>query len=129
MSEFLSTQTGTWIGIILSVLSGAFAQTMMKLGTRQLGQFTDGRALQYLSRLFLSPLILLAIAAYGIGVIIYMFVLSRTDLSFIYPVMTALGLMCATLISATLFREQISLIRLAGIGVVVLGVALISKSA
>lgn len=129
MSEFLSTQTGTWIGIILSVLSGAFAQTMMKLGTRQLGQFTDGRALQYLSRLFLSPLILLAIAAYGIGVIIYMFVLSRTDLSFIYPVMTALGLVCATLISAALFREHISLTRLAGIAVVILGVFFVARSA
>ena len=129
MTEFLNTSLGTWTGIILSVLSGAFAQTMMKLGTRRLEQFADVTALQYLSRLLLSPLILLAIAAYGIGVIIYMFVLSRTDLSFIYPVMTALGLMCATLISATLFREQISLIRLAGIAVVILGVFFVARSA
>ena len=128
MSRFLNTQTVTWIGIILSVLSGAFAQTMMKMGTRRLGQFTGVTALQYLSRLLLSPLILLAIAAYGIGVVIYMFVLSRTDLSFIYPVMTGLGLTCATIISATLFREQISLTRLAGIGVVILGVFLVSRS-
>jgi len=129
MLEFLNTPVGTWTGIILSVLSGAFAQTMMKLGTRQLGQFSNMSFLQHLSRLLLSPLILLAIASYGIGVIIYMFVLSRTDLSFLYPVMTALGLVFATIISATLFHEQISMIRLAGIAVVIIGVFLISKSA
>ena len=129
MTAFLNTSLSTWTGIALSVLSGAFAQTMMKLGTRRLEQFADVTALQYLSRLLLSPLILLAIAAYGIGVIIYMFVLSRTDLSFIYPVMTALGLVCATLISAALFREQISLTRLAGIAVVILGVFFVARSA
>jgi multidrug transporter EmrE-like cation transporter len=129
MTDFLNTSLGTWTGIALSVLSGAFAQTMMKLGTRRLGQFTDVTALQYLSRLLLSPLILLAITAYGFGVIIYMFVLSRTDLSFIYPVMTALGLVCATLISATLLREQVSLVRLAGVATMILGVFLVSRSA
>ena len=129
MSEFLSTQTGTWVGIVLSVLSGAFAQTMMKLGTRRLGQADSIPLLQYLSQLIFSPLILLATASYGLGVIIYMFILSRTDLSFLYPVMTALGLIFATIISAVLFQEQISAIRLAGIIVVIMGVFLISKSA
>jgi len=129
MSEFLSTPTGTWAGIVLSVLSGALAQTLMKLGTRRLGQFDNVPFLQYLSQLILSPSILLAIVSYGLGVIIYMFVLSRTDLSFLYPVMTAIGLVFATIISTILFQEQISAVRLAGIVVVIMGVFLVSRSA
>jgi drug/metabolite transporter (DMT)-like permease len=82
---------------------------------------------QYLFKLMLSPVILLAIASYGLGVVFYMFMLSRLDLSFLYPVMTALGLIIAALVSATLFHEQISLTRLSGIAVVIIGVFLISK--
>jgi len=129
MSEFLSTPLGTWTGIVASVLSGTFAQTMMKLGTRRLGQFADVSFLQYISKLLVSPLILVALASYGIGVIIYMFILSRTDLSFLYPVMTTLGLVFATIVSAALLHEHISLVRLAGIAVTIIGVFLISKTA
>jgi drug/metabolite transporter (DMT)-like permease len=128
MSAFLSTPLGKWTGIMIAVITGAFAQTTMKLGTRQAGAFGDEPFLQYLFKLMLSPLILLAIASYGLGVIFYMFMLSRLDLSFLYPVMTALGLIIATLVSATLFHEQISLTRLSGIAVVIIGVFLISKS-
>ena len=128
MSAFLSTSLGKWTGIIISVLTGAFAQTMMKSGTSQLGMFGDTPFFQYLFKLLTSPLILLAIASYGLGVIFYMFMLSRLDLSLLYPVMTALGLVLATLISALFFHEQISLTRLSGIAVVIIGVFLISKS-
>ena len=128
MSEFLSTPLGTWTGIVVSVLSGTFAQVMMKLGTRRLGEFADMSFFQYLSQLLVSPLILLAVASYGVGVIIYMFVLSRTDLSFLYPVMTTLGLVFATIVSAALLNEHISPVRLAGIAVTIIGVFLISKS-
>ena len=127
MSAFLSTPLGKWTGIMIAVITGAFAQTMMKLGTRQLGAFGDVPFSQYLFKLMLSPVILLAIASYGLGVIFYMFMLSRLDLSFLYPVMTALGLIIATLVSSTLFHEQISLTRLSGIAVVIIGVFSISK--
>lgn len=128
MSIFLNTPLGKWTGIMIAVLTGAFAQTMMKLGTRQVGAFGDIPVLEYLFRLVFSPLILLAIASYGVGVIFYMFMLSRLDLSFLYPVMTALGLIIAAFVSATFFREQISLARLGGIVVMIIGVFLVSRS-
>ena len=128
MSAFLSTTLGKWTGIMIAVLSGAFAQTMMKLGTRQVGAFGDTPFFEYLLKLVFSPLILLAIASYGLGVIFYMFMLSRLDLSFLYPVMTALGLVLATLVSVALFHEQVSLTRLSGVVVMIIGVFLVSKS-
>ena len=101
---------------------------MMKLGTRQLGAFGETPFFTYLFKLLTMPLILLAIASYGFGVIFYMFMLSRLDLSFLYPVMTALGLVVTTVISATLLGEAISLVRLGGIVLMVVGVFLVSKS-
>ena len=128
MSAFLNTASGKWVGIIISVLTGTVAQTMMKMGTRQVGAFGDTPFFQYLIKLLFSPLILVAIAAYAFGVIFYMFMLSRLDLSFLYPVMTALGLVFASIVSATVFHEHISLVRLGGIALMVIGVFVVSRT-
>ncbi len=128
MATFLSTPLGQWTGIVTSVLIGGFAQTMMKLGTKKIGEFGDTPALDYLLRLMTSPFILLAVAAYGLAVILYMLILSRTDLSYLYPVMTALGLVLSSLISAFIFGEHISPMRMGSIAVVIAGVLMLSRS-
>jgi multidrug transporter EmrE-like cation transporter len=128
MVEFLDTNVGQWTGILIAVLTGTVAQTMMKFGTDRVGRFGDTPVLEYLFRLITNPFVLLAIAAYGFGVIFYMFMLSRLDLSFLYPVMVALGLVFASIVSAFIFQEQITLVRLGGIIVVIAGVFLVSMS-
>jgi multidrug transporter EmrE-like cation transporter len=128
MAEFLSTPLGQWAGICITVLTGGIAQTMMKLGTDRVGRFGETPVLEYLVRLITNPFVILAIMAYGFGVIFYMFMLSRLDLSFLYPVMVALGLVLATLISSLIFREQVSLVRLSGIVVVIVGVFVLAQS-
>ena len=128
MSAFLNTSLGEWAGIVVAVLTGALAQTLMKLGTRQVGSFGGLPFFQYLLRLLTTPLILAAIASYGFGVIFYMFMLSRLDLSFLYPVMTALGLVFTSIISALLLGEQLSPLRLGGIALMVAAVFLVSRT-
>ena len=127
MSAFLGTPLGKWTGIGIAVLTGAFAQTLMKSGTTRLGAFGDTPFFEYVIKLLFSPQVLLAIASYGFGVIFYMMMLSRLELSFLYPVMTALGLILATFVSATLFHEQISLLRIGGIALMIAGVLLVSR--
>jgi len=128
MAQFLSTPLGQWTGIIIAVATGAVAQTMMKLGTQRVGRFGESPALDFLFRLLTNPFVLVAILAYGFGVIFYMFMLSRLDLSYLYPVMTALGLIFATLVSSVILGEHVSLVRLSGIAVVIVGVFLVGQS-
>jgi multidrug transporter EmrE-like cation transporter len=128
MGAFLSTSLGQWTGIFIAVLTGAVAQTMMKFGTNRVGQFGDGALVDYLLRLMTNPFVIVAILSYGFGVIFYMFMLSRLDLSFLYPVMTALGLVLATLVSAVILGEHVSLMRLGGIALVILGVFMVGQS-
>ena len=128
MATFLSTPLGQWTGILIAVATGGVAQTMMKLGTQRVGRFGETPVVDYVFRLITNPFVILAILAYGFGVIFYMLMLSRLDLSYLYPVMVALGLVLATLISSFIFREQISLVRLSGIGVVILGVLVLAQS-
>lgn len=128
LAEFLSTPLGQWTGILIAVLTGSFAQTMMKFGTERVGRFGDTPVMEYLLRLMTNPFVILAIMAYGFGVIFYMFMLSRLDLSYLYPVMVALGLVFATIVSSLIFREQISAQRIGGIVVVILGIFLVGQS-
>lgn len=128
MGAFLSTSLGQWTGILIAVLTGAIAQTMMKFGTQRVGEFGETPVFSYLFRLLTNPFIIVAILAYGFGVIFYMFMLSRLDLSYLYPIMTALGLLLATIVSAYIFGEQISFIRLVGIFVVGVGVFMVGRS-
>ena len=128
MAQFLSTPLGQWTGIVIAVATGAVAQTMMKLGTQRVGRFGESPPLDFLFRLLTNPFVLVAILAYGFGVIFYMFMLSRLDLSFLYPVMTALGLIFATLVSSVILGEHVSLVRLSGIAVVIVGVFLVGRS-
>ena len=128
MAEFLDTTLGQWIGILVAVLTGTVAQTLMKVGTSRVGRFGETPALDFLWQLITNPFVLVAIGAYGFGVIFYMFMLSRLDLSFLYPVMTALGLVFATTVSSLILQEQVSLVRVGGIVVVIAGVFLVSLS-
>ena len=128
MAQFLSTPLGQWTGIVIAVATGAVAQTMMKLGTQRVGRFGESPPLDFLCRLLTNPFVLVAILAYGFGVIFYMFMLSRLDLSYLYPVMTALGLIFATLVSSVILGEHVSLVRLSGIAVVIVGVFLVGRS-
>ena len=128
MTEFLSTPLGQWTGIVIAVATGAIAQTMMKFGTERVGPFGETPVVEYVFRLFTNPYVILAIVAYGFGVLFYMFMLSLLDLSFLYPVMVALGLVFATIVSSLIFHENISLVRLGGIAVVILGVFMLARS-
>jgi len=128
MAEFLSTPLGQWTGILIAVLTGSIAQTMMKFGTERVGRFGEAPVVEYLLRLMTNPFVILAILAYGFGVIFYMFMLSRLDLSYLYPMMVALGLVFATIVSSLIFREQISAQRIGGIVVVILGIFLVGQS-
>jgi multidrug transporter EmrE-like cation transporter len=128
MEDFLSTPVGQWTGISIAVLTGGFAQAMMKFGTQRVGEFGESPALEYLLRLLTNPFVLLAILAYGVGVIAYMFMLSRLDLSYLYPLMVALGLILSTIVAALVFHERISLLRLGGIAVVIAGIFLLARS-
>jgi multidrug transporter EmrE-like cation transporter len=128
MASTLSTPWGRWAGIVVTMLVGAFAQTMMKLGTQRVGEFGDTPVVPYVIKLLTNPFVILAICAYGAGVILYMFILSLVDLSYIYPVMTALGMVLTAIVARLVFGESISVQRLGGIAVIILGVFITGRS-
>jgi drug/metabolite transporter (DMT)-like permease len=82
------------------------------------------RLLQY----FLAPFVVLGLAVYGAGTLLWILVVSKREISYLYPI-TALNYVLIGVGGMLLFDEPVSLMRWAGILVVVLGVALMQTSA
>ncbi|MDZ8183966.1 MAG: SMR family transporter [Nostoc sp. ChiSLP02] len=118
-----------YIPLILSgVFLNAFAQLFLKKGMLTIGYFDFSLAniLPILFKVALNPFIILGLACYVISVGLWMLVLSRVEVSFAYPFLSV-GYIITAIIGYTVFHENLSVNRLAGIFFICLGVIFISK--
>lgn len=75
-----------FIVIFFTVFLSACAQLMLKMGAAAtLGAGQLGAPFDVIVKVMLSPLILSGIVTYGVSVLIWIWVLSRVDLSVAYP--------------------------------------------
>ena len=105
-------------------------QLSWKLGLNQTGGgfLTWGSSIfTTVGHLLTNSYFLLGCAAYAVAVILWFYLLSRYDLSYIYP-FTAL-LYVGTLLGAGVFLEEtIPLSRWVGVVIIVIGVSLLSRA-
>nr|WP_269746014.1 EamA family transporter [Paenibacillus sp. D9] len=105
--------------MIVSILLGACAQILMKMGTMKI-------QLSLLS-VITNINIISGLVCYGLSACLWIVAISKIDLSFAYP-MVALGYVIVFILSYFLLGESISILRMAGLVTIVLGVIMIAKS-
>lgn len=117
------------IYILAAVLASAVGQLVLKKGMGSMGVLTldAGHLGGILARIMTNPYILLGLAIYACGTLFWLVALSRVDLSYAYP-FVSFSYVVMLVASWLLLNEQISLLRIAGSAVVILGVLLISRS-
>jgi drug/metabolite transporter (DMT)-like permease len=117
------------IYILISILGGAAGQVMLKKGMALIGPLTLD--IHTLGNTFLhlatNPFVLLGLFTYALSTVFWLAALSRVDLSYAYP-FASLSYVGMLIASWLIFKEDISLLRLAGCLVVGMGVFLISRS-
>jgi multidrug transporter EmrE-like cation transporter len=115
--------------IMISVLGGAVGQILLKKGMGGMGPLTLslGKLGELLWRMGTNPYVIAGLAIYVTGTVFWLVALSRVDLSYAYP-FASLSYVVMLIAAWLLFKEDLSLLRLAGTGVVILGVLLISRS-
>ncbi len=107
-------------GILLSVFLNAAGQILFKAA----------RSIQPdapLTALFLHPETWLGFAVYGLSALVWLWVLTKAQLSYAYPLL-ALTFPLVVALSAFFFAESVSLLRWVGVGVIVLGVSLLART-
>ena len=110
--------------VALSLVGNVCGQLLLKKGMTWIAR-TPGRSV--LIRMITSPWVIVGMLIYGMGVVFWIYALSYLQLSYAYPFgsLAYIGIMIG---SYVLFKEPISRLRLAGIGIIIFGLLLISQS-
>jgi multidrug transporter EmrE-like cation transporter len=102
-------------------------QLLMKKGMMAFGTFPISQMLANIIPMFLNPWVFIGFACFGLSSLFWLVVLSRLPLSLVYP-MVSVAYVIVALFSWYFFKENVSVVRWVGIGVIILGVVLISRS-
>jgi multidrug transporter EmrE-like cation transporter len=120
---------GPQLALVLSgVLLNAIAQLLLKAGAGSIAglELRAGNAVAIAWRLLNIPIIA-GLGCYVLSVVFWIFALARVEVSVAYP-MLSLGYVVNALAAWWLFDESLSSTRIAGIGVILVGVWLVARS-
>ena len=136
LNDYMQPKKGKVIPMIVfillavAIIAGVAGQTMLKKGaneaTANLGPFNA--ALDHALNLFLNPLVIVGVLCYGISAFAYIIALTQTDVSVALPI-TSLTYVLVAISAFALLGETVTLLRWAGIALVVLGSVLVGFSA
>ena len=118
---------GNYFILGISILLAVVGQLLMKKGMMIFGSFPATQLLHKLIPMFLNPWVFFGFVSFGLSSIFWLVVLSRMELSLVYP-MVSVAYVLVALASWFFFKENVSLVRGMGIAVIILGVFLISRS-
>jgi drug/metabolite transporter (DMT)-like permease len=111
----------------ISILLAVAGQLLMKKGMMIFGTFPARQLLFKIIPMFLNPYVFVGLACFGMSAVFWLIVLSRLELSLVYP-MVSVAYILVAILSWIFFKENVTLIRWLGILVIVFGVFLISRS-
>jgi len=112
--------------ILASVALSALAQLALKTGTGAAAR-SRGAGSELLA-MAQSPYILGGLALYGLGAVLWLFVLASAPLSLAYP-FVGLGFIFTMLAGALVLGEQVTAGRIAGTLLIAAGCVLVARSA
>jgi multidrug transporter EmrE-like cation transporter len=115
--------------LMTGVLLNAGAQLLLKAGTNAVGAFEFSRdnIVPVGWKLATEPHIAGGLACYVISVVVWIMALSRVQVSVAYPLLSV-GYVVNAIAAWYLFGEALTPLRLAGIGVIIIGVCLVTRS-
>ena len=115
--------------ILTGVMLNAAAQILMKTGTNAIGyfDFSVANIVPVGWKLASNPHIIGAMGCYVFGVVIWILALSRVQVSIAYPLLS-LGYVVNAVAAWYLFNESFNPAKVIGMGVIILGVIIISRA-
>lgn len=114
-----------WLGLMLAIAMDTFVQLCWKLAVDRIPD-TIG-LWESVYHILPDPFFQIALLLFILQFFNWMMVLTRADLSYVQPI-TALSYLTVTSASIMLFHEQISMLRVTGLAMILLGVWFISQT-
>ncbi|HEY7338981.1 MAG TPA: hypothetical protein VH639_29090 [Bryobacteraceae bacterium] len=113
------------LAVLLCTFINAASQAFIKLGTASLGEHPT--MVETAVGIFTKPLLFTGYALLGASTVLFVLALRKGELSLLYPVLT-LGYVWVTVLSAVAFHESMNPLKLAGVTVIIAGVAVLGRA-
>lgn len=110
-----------------AVFLGSAGHLLIKLGLTLGAARAGSTILVRIGHYLMQPWVIAGLAIYAAGTLLWVYAVSQRQISFLYP-LTALTYALVAVGGRFLFNESVSPARWAGIGVVVIGVAMLQFS-
>ena len=120
----------TLLLVVVAVALGGAGHVMLSKSIRPVGDLTEaptGRLAGMVGRALSSPWLVAGIALQALFFVTYLMLLSRADVSQLLP-MTALDYIVVALLAQWILGDVVTPARWAGIGLIAIGVALVSRT-
>ena len=116
------------LGLAFTSIATAACQTLFKQALTAIGTMpVSGEVVSYFIKLLLQPSFLFALFLYGLALIMWLYLLSGTQLSVIYPIGIALNVVTTLVATRIFLGEAISLVHLVGILTIIAGIFLVAR--
>lgn len=115
-----------YVVVALSVLATIFAQLSLKKGMLLHGKITSVESLRW-GDLLANVYLWIGGISYVVAFALYLVLLSRYELSRIYPITTSLAFVLVVMASSNLFREAMGWDKILGVGFILLGITFLSQ--
>ncbi len=115
--------------LMLGVLLNAGAQLLLKAGTNAIGhfEFSAANIVPIGLKIALEPHIMGGVGCYVVSLVVWIMGLSRVEVSVAYPLLSV-GYLINALAAWYLFGESLTAQKLVGIGFIIAGVFLVTRS-
>jgi drug/metabolite transporter (DMT)-like permease len=119
--------TATIIGCVLLTTAGQIALKLGASNPALAGLLENGNLAAFATRALSAPVILAGLFLYALSTVLWLFILARAELSFAYP-FVSLGFVLTAFFGRYALHEPLTMARVAGIALIVLGVIFVSRS-
>lgn len=116
--------------LIISVLSNVTANILLKRGVNKVGGFALSREsfVADITRAAFNPFIVGGLMLYGFSFVIWLRVLSISDLSKAYPIFVTFVFILTTIGSVVFLKESVTWMRVVGIAFLIFGIFIVARS-
>ena len=116
--------------LFVSVCFNVTANILLKKGVVSIGGISleKTRFVSELAKVITSPFLIVGLVLYGMSFVIWLRVLTFNDLSKSYPIFASIVFMLTTAGSMIFLKEHVSLFRLLGIIIMIIGIYIVARN-
>jgi multidrug transporter EmrE-like cation transporter len=112
--------------LFFAILSNVSAQICLRFGMKRIGFNSSIGVVNIFNCILKNKYIWLGLFFYGIGFTLYLYILSKFEVSYIYPIITASIFILLLTFSSVLLNEPITIKKTLGIIVIIIGIIITS---